>query len=413
MSILIRIAVPLLILVIGWFGYSRLSVKEESAKRPPREEKLIQTRVSELRRQDFATVVRTQGTIRAEGDAVLSAHVSGRVVKIAESLQDGAFFQKDEVLLQLAEEDFEGAIISAEANLARAESTRAQELTKARQARLNWEDLGYKEEPNELVLRLPQVREAETNVLAAKAALAAAERDLSRAQVRAPFDGRVLLRSVALGQTVNPSTVLATIFSTDRVEVRLPIPARDLAYLELPETSRDAPLPVLLRDALNPESEAVWQGLIVGTEGALDPDSRELFAIARIDDPFGLAEDGESGLPPLRIGQPVTAEISARVLEDVLVIPRSAIRTLDNVNLIDPKELTLRHVEIKPVWSDESVVLVRDETIADGTLLSISRLVYAPEGGKVEILPEPTEEDDPALADGEKLGAMDGQKSKL
>ena len=44
---------------------------------------------------------------------------------------------------------------------------------------------------------------------------------------------------------------------------------------------------------------------------------------------------------------------------------------------------------IDPVWSDDDHVIVRDDTIAPGTLLSTTHHIYAPEGSKVEILPDP------------------------
>ncbi|GAF95631.1 unnamed protein product, partial [marine sediment metagenome] len=38
---------------------------------------------------------------------------------------------------------------------------------------------------------------------------------------------------------------------------------------------------------------------------------------------------------------------------------------------------------------DEEHVVVRDPTIADGSLLATTHLIYAPDGSKVEILPDP------------------------
>lgn len=405
---LIRLLIPLLILAMGWFGYAKLSVQEEKKRRPPPEARVIRTEVLELRREDYPTRVRTQGVVRAHREAVLAAQVNGKVLEISPGLEDGAFFAKGDVLVSLDEEDFQGAIISAQANLARAQATAAQEETKAKQARLNWEDLGYQEEPNELVLRLPQLREAKAGVLAAEASLASAERDLRRASVRAPFSGRVLRRSVSIGQSVSPTTTLATVFSTESVNVRLPIPARDLAFLQLPESSADEPVKVILRDALTPGSTTTWEGLVTGTEGQLDPDSRELFAIARVDDPFSLKPGTDR--PPLRIGQPVLAEINGRVLEDVIEIPRSAVEDLDRIHLVDPETLLLSRRQVDPVWSDETTLLIRDETIPDGMLLSVSKLAFAPEGQKVEILESEVEvEADPESEAEPKAGGTEDQ----
>lgn len=393
---LIRILLPLVVLAIGVAGYWLLREEEEAPRRPERPKRVLKTEVIELKRQDFQTVIRTQGEVRPLNEAILTAQVSGKVSAISESLHDGSFFDEGEVLLEIEKEDYETEIIAAEASLSRALAEFAQEETKSKQARLNWEDLGYKEEPNELVLRLPQLREAEANVKAAEAALERAKRDLDRTEVRAPFAGRILSRLVSVGQTISPNTELATMFSTDFVEVRLPIAARDLSFLRLPESIQDPPVPVELRDALTPEASVVWQAEIIGTEGALDPDSRELFAIARVSDPFSReAAPGKAG-PPLRIGQPVVAAIPGRILTDVFLVPREAVRELSFIYLVDKDSLTLDRRQIQPIWSDQEKLVLEDGTVADGSLLATSKLVYAANLSKVEILPSNEEEAAPS-----------------
>ncbi|MCG8602323.1 MAG: efflux RND transporter periplasmic adaptor subunit [Verrucomicrobiales bacterium] len=387
MQRLIRILLPIVILAVGAIGFRLLIIEDEAPRRPERTERVLKTQVIELKRQDFQTTIETQGEVRPLNDAILTAQVSGKVHAISDSLHDGSFFDEGEILLEIEKEDFETEVIAAEANLSRTLAEFAQEETKSKQARLNWNDLGYKEEPNELVLRLPQLREAEANVKAAKAALERARRNLDRTQVRAPFAGRILSRLVSVGQTISPNTELATMFSTDSVEVRLPIAARDLNFLRLPESIQDAPVAVELRDALNPETSAVWQAEIIGTEGALDPDSRELFAIARVRDPFSRKVARDQAGPPLRIGQPVVAEIPGRILRDVYLIPRHAVRELSFIYLVDPATLTLNRREIDPVWSDREQLVLSDETLVNGSLLATSRLVYAPNLSRVEILP--------------------------
>ncbi len=409
MQLILRILLPVLILTGGWLGYRSLSVPEEKPKRPPPEERIIRTQVIPLIREDFRTTVLTQGVVRPHSEAVLTAQVNGKVTEISTSLHDGSFFEKDEILVQLDAEDFETEAISAEANLARARAEFSQEEAKAKQARLNWEDLGYEEEPNELVLRLPQLREAEANVKAAEAALERARRNLERTAIRAPYDGRVLERSVSIGQSINPSTQLATIFNTAFVEVRLPIAGREMTFLTLPESGEQSPVAVQLRDALHPDSNAVWEGSIVGTEGSLDPDSRELFAIARVNDPFSRHSNQDSSHPPLRIGQPVLAAIEGRVLKGVLVIPRSSVRQLDQIYLVDRPTMTLERREIEPIWSNEETLVIRDPEIHDGALLATSRLVYAPNASKVEILPNVDESVEPSTLSEAKLETTDSK----
>ena len=394
----LRLLFPIGVLILGWIGFGLLSKKE---KAPPREvapPRVIKTQVIDLKRQDFQTVIFTQGVVRAHNEATLTSQVGGKVQHIAPGLQDGAFFEAGDVLLEIDPEDLSSAIIAAEADLARSEAAHAQELARGKQAKLNWEDLGYTDEPNELVLRLPQLRETQANVDAAKAALQRAKRDLERAQVRAPFDGRVLERMVTIGQSVTPSTELATIFNTDFVEVRLPIASRQLESLKLPESQEEPPVSVRLSDALTEGSTATWDGQIIGTEGALDPNSRELFAIARVADPFSRKSGDDKA--PLRVGQPVRAAIDGKVLENVFVVPRSAIRQLNRIALIEPHaeeegKLVLRRVEIEPIWSGLEEVIIRDDEIPDNSQLATTRLVYMPGGTPVEIIEKPEAEESP------------------
>ena len=309
------------------------------------------------------------------------------MVKIHPAFEDGAFFKKGEVLLELDPADLETAVFSSESELARAEATLIRQRALEKQALLNWQDIGYEEEPSALVLRIPQLREAEADVSSAKANLEQARRNLDRASVRAPFDGRVDERMVGLGQAVNATTQLGKVFGTATAEIRLPLAPSQLAFINLPATASDAPVDVILTDALQDPSlpsQHQWSAKIVRTEGTLDPNSRELFAIAIIHDPFSLTTD----LPQLRIGQPMRAAIDGITLDDVFVIPRTAMRGLNQIFLIDKEDqdnLKIMKKDITPVWSNRDVLIVRND-LSPGDWLATSRLRYTPNGAPVEIL---------------------------
>lgn len=335
--------------------------------------------VVELQRSDFPVTITSEGVVKAHNSTSLTPRVSGRVLSINPEFESGGFFKKDDILLELDPTDFDAAVAAAEARLARADAALAQEIARGEQARADWKDLGYEGEPSSLVLREPQMREAKANFKAATADLESAHRDLDRCQVRAPYDGCVLDRLVGLGQSVSPGTQLGEIFSTDYAEIRLALASPDLPYFSLPEEQEEE-IHVTIFDALDLESGKTWEGRVVRTEGALAESSRELFVVGRVVDPYGLEADH----PPLRIGQPVHAEINGRVLEDVFVLPRASLRGPSEVILLDPEELTITRTEINPVWSDAGHVVVRDE-LPEGWLLVTSSLSYAADGSKVEI----------------------------
>jgi RND family efflux transporter MFP subunit len=399
---LLRLLIPIVILAAGALVAWRVGIPVEAPKPQAVPPQVLKTEVLELQRSDFAVMLDSQGSVRAHFTTPITSRVPGTIIRIGGNFEDGAFFKKDEVLAELDPADFQSAVAAAESRLARAEAVLVQEEARAKQARLNWEDLGYDEEPSELVLRVPQLKEARATVDAAKAELEQALRDLDRTRIRAPFDGRVQTRGVGLGQAVGGSTPLGEVFATDFAEIRLPLSPRQLDFVTLPSRPGDPEVPVTLVDALGGAQSRQWQARIVRTEGAIDESSRELFAIARIDDPFGLA----TGTPPLRIGQPVRASIRGHLLREVFVLPRHALRGINRIYLVDRSPTAIRRHEIEPVWSTADVVVVRDGLQA-GQWLATTRLPYAPDGAPVEILQPPAAAGTPVSAPEAKAVSSD------
>lgn len=389
MKLLIRAAIPVLILLGGFFAWKILGIPEEAPKPRHHGPQLLKTEKAVLNPTSYKVILESQGNVQSQQTTTITPLVSGTVQTIHPAFEDGAFFKKDDVLLELDPADLRTSVFASESRLAKAQAALIQEQARAKQARLNWQDIGYQEEPSPLVLRVPQLREAEANVNAAEADLEQAERNLSRAKVRAPFDGRVRQRMVGVGQAVGATTPLGEIFGTATAEIRLPLAPAQLPFIALPSSSNEEPVDVVLTDALaNPDAPAQhqWRARIVRTEGTLDPTSRELFAIARIDDPFHL----ESDLPGLRIGQPLRASISGITLDDVYVIPRTAMRGLNRIFLIDKDGPKIFKQDIVPVWSNTEVLIVRND-LNPGDWLATSRLPYAPNGAPVEIVSPPSE----------------------
>lgn len=376
----VRKLVPLCIIALGGASWYYLGKPVEKPKPMSMPEQLIRTEVLEMQQQDYQVQIESQGTVRAHYVTTITPVISGMIHVIHPCFEDGAFFNKDEVLAELDPADFQAALAATEARLARAEAALSQEKARATQARLNWEDIGYEEAPSELVLRVPQLKEAEASVKAAQADLDQAQRNLARTKIRAPFDGRVKSRTIGLGQAVGGSSPLGEVFATDFAEIRLPIPPSQLAFIKLPAELTDTAVDVVLTDASGIANPPTWKAQIVRTEGTLDESTRELFAIARIEDPFGRM----SKTPPLRIGQPVRAQIQGTILSSVFVLPRTSLRGVNRVYMIEQDPPVIMKRQITPLWSTETELVIK-EGVSVGELLAISSLPYAVDGAKVEI----------------------------
>ncbi len=382
---LVRVALPLGVLALGLLVFVMLSREPEQAVLSSAAPQPIRTRVTELRVRDFPVVITTHGVVQPHNAVTLSAQVSGQIAHLSPSFATGAFFSEGEVLAELDERDYQIALAMAEARQLGAKAAlQLARLNHERDSTLFAANLISQTVADHSAAALAQ---ASAEVDSARAQVDRAKRDLERTKIRAPFAGRVRQKAVGLGQIVGPGTPLGAVFAVDFAEVRLPISSRELPFLVLPERTNDPPLAVELRDAVRRAPEPVWPARIIRTEGAVDENSLNLFAIARVEDPFGI----KSGHPPLRIGQPVTASIAGKTLTNVVALPRGAVRQLDQVVLVQRTNQTNQILiprTIVPVWSDAEYIIVRDPSIADGTLLATTHLVYAPSGAQAEIIPD-------------------------
>ncbi|MCC5805220.1 MAG: efflux RND transporter periplasmic adaptor subunit [Opitutales bacterium] len=293
--------------------------------------------------------VRSQGAVAPRTETDLTPEVSGRVLRVVDAFENGSFFEAGDLLLEIDPLPLESAVAEARAALATARLALAQEIAQGEQAVEDWAELGQGT-PGPLVQRVPQQEKARADVEAAETRLRVAERNLENTRVRAPYVGRTRERRVDVGQVVMANTtVLGRVYAIDFAEVRLPLSLREADLLDLPAPGSRAigNGPVVRLSARSGDAVNEWTGHIVRAEAALDPRTRLLNLIARIDDPFARA-DGSTHAP-LTPGRFLEAEIEGVALEDAFRLPRSAladsrtVRVLDQDDRLVTREVTIRH----------------------------------------------------------------------
>lgn len=334
--------------------------------------------------------VYAQGEVRPRTDITLTAEVSGRIVATGPGFVEGGAFKAGDLLVRIEDADYRLAVTSARARVAQAAESLKREEAEAVLAARDYEELGRGRDPSELTLRLPQLAQAKAAYEAARADLKAAELSLERTEVKAPFDGRVRNRLAGQGQFVAPGSQLGRIFATDVAEIRLALTDGDLAKLGLPiafaETAEQPGPPVLL-SAVIAGAAHEWRGRIARTDGAIDPATRQVSAIAVVDDPYGAgADDGA----PLAVGLFVDARIAGRPLDRAFVLPRSALYGRDEVYVIAADD-TLRRRKVTVVSAERDSIIVT-AGLETGERVATSPLRGAGEGGKV-IPTDPLKED--------------------
>lgn len=321
-----------------------------------------------------AVVVRSQGTVAPRREIDIVAQVSGRIVASSANFADGGFMAADEPLVTVEDNDYRFALIKAEARVADARQLLAQEKARARQAQREWRELGNSE-ANDLFLRKPQLASAEAALAAAEADRDQAKINLQRTRITAPYAGRVRETLVDVGQYVNAGTRIARYYATDAVEVRLPLTDRQLGLLNLPlDYHRPAAGSALPKIPVTLSAEFggkrwQWQGEITRTDPSIDVESRMLFAVAEVKNPFAI--DAATPQAPLAIGQFVQAEIRGMQLDNVVMLPRRALQAESRVWLLDESS-RLVNTRVNVLQYDGERIAVR------GPFAENSRVVVKP-----------------------------------
>lgn len=323
--------------------------------------------------------VQSQGTVEARTRTTLVSEVSGTVVEVSPAFVPGGFFRRGDMLLRVDDADYQAALSRSEAALASARSALQLEQGQADVAQREWDRMPPDQQARivgkDLYLRKPQLAEAEARLVAAEADLEEAKRDLARTRILAPYDGLVSSKSADIGQYINAGSTLAETFAIDYAEVRLPIPETRLAWLDLPGATALATTDVEGGPSVTLSSDIggsvqQWEGYLSRTEGVLDTRTRVLYAVVRVQDPYGVHDSGRE--VPLRVGTFVNASIAGSVLENVYVLPRHTLQGNNIVWVADQENrLRSRTVQVVTVNGDEAYV---SEGFEPGDRLVLTRM---------------------------------------
>jgi RND family efflux transporter MFP subunit len=384
-----RARLPLAILGVGCLLVALIWVTRPRVEVLPPDVVVPLIRALRVEPQSVTFVVRAHGTVVPRNESDLVPQVSGEVIWVSPALVPGGFFAAGDPLVRIDPVDYEVDVESARAALARAESEHARaRKERERQRRLADRSIASESRIDDAVNAL---HVAEAGEREARARLARAERDLDRTELRAPYDGRVRRESVDLGQFVTRGSEIAKLYAVDYAEVRLPVPDRQLAFLDLSLAPRldEEPLigPLVELRAEFAGVEHTWTGRIVRTEGEIDPKSRMVNVVARVEDPYGRDDSAET--TPLAVGLFVDAEIQGRRVEDAFVLPRAALRDEDRVLIVDD-EARLRFRPVQVLRARRGEVVIGDG-LEPGEQVCISPLQAVVDGMRVRIFEEPAE----------------------
>lgn len=379
MKTVLKILLPVVILGLTGLAVFLLIKNKQEIKPEPVVEVIPLVEVMSVKPGPHKFKVRSQGEVTARTEIDLVGEVSGRIEWVAEGFADGGFFREGEPLLRIDRRDYEVAATQADAAVAQARVVLERELAEAKVAKKEWEALG-KGQASALLLREPQLAQAQAGIRSAEAALDKATLDLARCEIKAPFSGRLRMKHAGIGQVISRGVPVARIYAVDFVEIRLPLPLDELAYLDfaIGENEPDHQPTARVTAELG-GNRCEWPGKLIRTAGNIDGQTRMLTGVVRVDDPYGL--NGQKSRTPLPLGLFVDAEIDGREMMDVYRVPRAAMRGRDEVMVVDAEDrLRFREVEILRLLTSEALFT---RGIEEGDRICVSLLDAPVDGMKV------------------------------
>lgn len=227
------------------------------------------------------------GTLVAVRGVTLGAELPGVVRQIG--FDSGATVRRGDLLVKLdtSMEEAQLAAAQADASLAKANLERARSLR-----------AGEANSPADLDA-------AQARAKSAEAAVANLEAAIAKKRIRAPFDGRISIRQVELGQSVSPGTPLASLQSVTPIHADFWLPQQALADLRKGQR-------VKIRTDIFPDAR--WDGEITTINPEVDVATRNVRVRATLPN-----ADGR-----LRPGMFASVEVLSSERRRVLVIPATA-----------------------------------------------------------------------------------------
>ena len=373
---------PIFIIIFGLaicsiLIFTKPVAKPEEIKRIP---PIVQTEI--LSPESISMAIVSQGTVIPRTESQIYPEIAGRVIYVSPKLYEGSSFKKGDVLLKIDPKDYELSIKSAEANLAAAKTNYSIAKAESESAQEEWDKIGSGK-ATDLTLKKPQLAQAKSSVEAAEADLERLNRNLEKTEIKAPYDGLVRKKNIDIGTVIAPGYLLASVYATDYIEVKLPIPDEDLIFLDIPLDGSGIDSdnqPTVLFKGIFGGKEITWEGSIVRMEAEIDPKNRMAILIGRVSKPYDISKHEI----PLRVGQFVEAEIVGKKFKNIYKINRDLIRNNNEVAIIDKADSTIDFKAVNIIRYIDDIAFI-DKGINSKTPICLTTLDVMYKGMKVQL----------------------------
>ena len=292
------------------------------------------------------------GTLTAVYGVNVSSQTTGMINKIL--FNSGQLVKKGQVLIQLDDAVDQRDLQNFEAQL--------------QVAKLKYDR--YLKLKGTQALSQEAIDEAQSAYMQAKAQVAKAQALINQKTIRAPFDGKIGIRQVNLGQYIQPGANVASLQSLDPLLVQFSLPEQDLNVVKVGQ-------PIQVKVDSSPGK--VYPGVVSAINSEVDQQTRSILIQARVPNPrYALYPGSFANLSVVLPQQ-----------QHVLIVPQTAVNYSlygDSVYVIEASK-TNPHVKQQLVKTGDKINnnIVILEGLRAGDLIVTSGQMKLHNGARVVI----------------------------
>ncbi|WP_333878839.1 efflux RND transporter periplasmic adaptor subunit [Flavobacterium sp.] len=332
-----NIVIAVIVIALGgMIAYRITKNKAENDKGKDKNGKKPTTLVSAyvVKGQDFSNTISLSGSIEANEQIDIRSEVSGIVETIA--FTEGSSVSKRQVLFKVND-------IELRAQLAQAKTKESLASENERRAKLLLQKEAISQEEYDIASADYRTAKAQTQLIQAQ---------IGKTTVRAPFSGKIGLRSISPGTYVTPATLIAKLVSTNPLKITFSIPEKYAT-----EISKNNTITFTV-----PNVKETFTAKIYALEPAIEATTRTLQIRA-------LTDNSNGKLLP---GTFANIELPLKNIKDAIIIPTEAIVPIqDGKKVFIANNGKAKEVKVETLTrTDKDVVITSGLKIGDTVLTS-------------------------------------------
>jgi len=365
----------LLILLVA-YGLMRFLIAQRDA--PPVRQTIEArrfVRVEPVKYSRISAAVSELGRLSSIAEIDIVAEASGRIEAGEVALKKGSGFSRGDELFVIYPDE---AILSLKARKSQYQNTLASIIPDLvidfPEAEAKFTAFFSSINVDEALPSMPEIEDdklkiflASRNVISEYYNIKRDELQLERRTVKAPFNGTYTEVYMELGAYTNAGGRVARAIQTDQLEMEVPVPSADAAWINL-------------GDPVQVVSEArslTWEGTVIRKGQFVDENTQSQSVFIRIK---------PNSKQPLLAGEYLTAIFPVRPIEGVMEIPRNSVFNSNEVFVVQQGRLTKKTIDVIKV--NERTLIFNG--IPEGDTLVVQQLINVSEGTLVQ-----TDKEDP------------------